>query len=747
MAPLTDALRLLLLCCLLGLGSASVHDDCKNYNLQFERIFSVPGDVAMLNSTLLSPSVFNLSAEPFNVTWYGPDSNQPISNQSGRVLVMAETLWFLNVTLEDAGDYFTVVSTPGRCYRQQTKLVVQRPLSLCGRPNTAGQRLTKRVTDRLSCPLNDYIHKLTHYGLSYAITWYKGCERIVDGQGRFHYWETYLKVEGVESDDQGLYTCTLTFNLGGVSGTVSETIDAEVTGDYCLHPQIHEPANDVLKAELGANLTKRCLVYVPCEGKPVLDVDMYWLIQNEFILDDPSERVYTTPQRTVQSQDGNVWIERWLIISELKEDDFNQNYTCRAWSGRGSPYCYFTLLHTDPNLLLPVGLGLGSCLLLFLVCVYVYRVFKVDLVLWTRETFSGLYSSTASDGKLYDAYVAYPQSCALCWSDEVERFALHTLPQVLEEGCGYSLFIPERDSLPGDAAVDSVEKNLQVSRRIILLYTASTFSKKYCSSNNNNRLLSRPMSDHTDTSNEGYTSKGHLNTSKDHMEGSNDHLDSCKDHLHLKIIKDHLYLNISKDRLHLNTSKDHLGGSQDNLNMSKSHQNNSMNHLNTSKDHINTNNNSESISLEHLNTSITHLSTDKEHLNGRKFHRSWSQDPHRELGSQCGEDICGHVRTPLECVNAMHRALLERSLKVILVELEELGASDVEQLPESVRHLRQTQGAVCWWKTRTRRTTHAPWRAVCTRRTGDTRDIETPLSSCVSPNSRFWKEVRYRMPV
>uniref|UniRef100_A0A3B4BGK0 Uncharacterized protein n=1 Tax=Periophthalmus magnuspinnatus TaxID=409849 RepID=A0A3B4BGK0_9GOBI len=529
-------------------------NDCKNYNLQFERIFSVPGDVAMLNSTLLSPSVFNLSAEPFNVTWYGPDSNQPISNQSGRVLVMAETLWFLNVTLEDAGDYFTVVSTPGRCYRQQTKLVVQRPLSLCGRPNTAGQRLTKRVTDRLSCPLNDYIHKLTHYGLSYAITWYKGCERIVDGQGRFHYWETYLKVEGVESDDQGLYTCTLTFNLGGVSGTVSETIDAEVTGILSYY-------------HTTVAVITRCLVYVPCEGKPVLDVDMYWLIQNEFILDDPSERVYTTPQRTVQSQDGNVWIERWLIISELKEDDFNQNYTCRAWSGRGSPYCYFTLLHTDPNLLLPVGLGLGSCLLLFLVCVYVYRVFKVDLVLWTRETFSGLYSSTASDGKLYDAYVAYPQSCALCWSDEVERFALHTLPQVLEEGCGYSLFIPERDSLPGDAAVDSVEKNLQVSRRIILLYTASTFSKKYCSSNNNNRLLSRPM-----------------------------------------------------------------------------------------------------------------------------------------------------------------------------------RASDVEQLPESVRHLRQTQGAVCWWKTRTRRTTHAPWRAVCTRRTGDTRDIETPLSSCVSPNSRFWKEVRYRMP-
>lgn len=53
------------------------------------------------------------------------------------------------------------------------------------------------------------------------------------------------------------------------------------------------------------------------------------------------------------------------------------------------------------------------------------------------------------DGKLYDAYVAYPQPCAVGFSEKVESFALHTLPQVLENACGYKLFIAGRDCLPG----------------------------------------------------------------------------------------------------------------------------------------------------------------------------------------------------------------------------------------------------------------------------------------------------------
>lgn len=86
-----------------------VADNCTDYGLEFEKVFSVPGDVAMLNSTLLTWSVFNFSAVPYNITWYNSATGKEMTTQTSRILVRGETLWFLNVTEEDAGKYTTIV--------------------------------------------------------------------------------------------------------------------------------------------------------------------------------------------------------------------------------------------------------------------------------------------------------------------------------------------------------------------------------------------------------------------------------------------------------------------------------------------------------------------------------------------------------------------------------------------------------------------------------------------------------------
>uniref|UniRef100_A0A3B3UBK3 Interleukin-1 receptor type 1-like n=1 Tax=Poecilia latipinna TaxID=48699 RepID=A0A3B3UBK3_9TELE len=380
-------------------------------------------------------------------------------------------------------------------------------------------------------------------------------------RGGIHY---MVKVEG-----SGAYTCTLTFTLDGATRSVSETMNATYT-----HAERSVISSFLL---LGSNFTKRCLVFVPGAGEHVVDV--IWLDKNKDMFDsEPSDRIYTSA--LTQDEPKGEWLELLLNFSELRQEDFYLNYTCRVFNSQGNSERYFTLLPTDPNIILPIGLVFGGVTVLFVISVTVYYIFRIDIVLCFRRAFPN-FSLLDLDGKLYDAYVAYPNPGAFGFSEEVEKFALQTLPEVLEQACGYKLFIAGRDCLPGQAIVDSVDENLQASRRVLLLYTASTFIKK--SNSYSCRIFQCPQ-----------------------QRGSNGVLSS----------------------------------------------------------------------------------------------------------------------------------------QVILVELEEITPAQLALFPESVRHLRKKQGAVCWWKSLRTRQKWRTWREDEERRGKDSQ-----VSPSLSPSSRFWKEIRYHMPV
>uniref|UniRef100_A0A3B3DTK9 TIR domain-containing protein n=1 Tax=Oryzias melastigma TaxID=30732 RepID=A0A3B3DTK9_ORYME len=552
-------------------------DNCTNYHLQFEWVFSVPGHVAMLNSTLVSRRYFDYTTVPYNITWYNLKTGQEMINQTDKVFVLRETMWFLNVTLEDNGEYVTILRTPSRCFMQSTKLVVEPPIpGECGKPQKAYQELQAGVAHLLNCPLMDYIQKLKkHYRTKMKNVYV------------FQLDSTKLNIDGVDSHHSGLYTCVLTFTLDGVVGSVSETINATVKGLYffihqdklqrktkpyrVLYPKKHLKTLFAFFYRLGSRFTKKCLVFVPTVGQ---SLDPIWFVRDLKASNKTSERIYVSEKMKHDAPAGFL-VERLLIFSKVTAEDFNLNYTCLVMSSRVQPPAYFTLIPVEPDLILPVGCVFGSLILVFIMSVTIFYTFRISIVLWFRETFSILY--TDKDGKLYDAYVAYSQPQPVGFEEEVEKFALHTLPQVLEETWGYKLFIEGRDGLPGQSKVDSVEENIQASRCFILLYTCSE----------------------------------------------------------------------------------------------------SMHHL--------------------------------------------------------------------ECVAAMHRSLLEGSLKVVLVELEELSSDQLALLPESVQHLRKKQGAVCLWKNVA---ASKRWRK-CLRTEEDEEDggKDSYLSASFCPSSRFWKEVRYQMPV
>lgn len=50
-------------------------------------------------------------------------------------------------------------------------------------------------------------------------------------------------------------------------------------------------------------------------------------------------------------------------------------------------------ISTEPYIILPIGSTLGGVMLLFIVSVIVYYLFKVDIVLWFRQAFPILYTN------------------------------------------------------------------------------------------------------------------------------------------------------------------------------------------------------------------------------------------------------------------------------------------------------------------------------------------------------------------
>ncbi|XP_060682943.1 interleukin-1 receptor type 1-like [Hemiscyllium ocellatum] len=107
---------------------------------------------------------------------------------------------------------------------------------------------------------------------------------------------------------------------------------------------------------------------------------------------------------------------------------------------------------------------------------------KVDIVLWYRDLFKS--HKDIDDGKMFDAYVIYPRYVNEGSLDNcnANHFALHTLPQTLEEKYGYKLFISGRDDLPGQAEVEVIEANIRNSRRLIIILAQKplTNDQAYC---------------------------------------------------------------------------------------------------------------------------------------------------------------------------------------------------------------------------------------------------------------------------
>uniref|UniRef100_UPI00398EAD8B interleukin-1 receptor type 1-like isoform X3 n=1 Tax=Pristiophorus japonicus TaxID=55135 RepID=UPI00398EAD8B len=409
-----------------------IKESCLDKGIDFNRQFVLEKEGVTFKCPQLEYMTFDESMNitgNYSIMWYNNKTSEIVTtDKEQRINVEDDSLWFLPVLIEDTGYYICVVRSPTFCIKAAVSLTVTNSTSASCFQNKHFYWLSSYLSTskRITCPdVSDYVTSKDKL----ALRWYKDCEPILyDGQKySYHKGDRQLTVINVEPSDAGIYVCELQFMHNGLQYTTAKTIEFDVKGcKASVGPQIIHPKNGTIEIEPGSKLNLSCTAYTGyCDPSLTL---IYWMVNNTFIEDYFSDPLQVEQSQWNNEEQGNYY-QMDIIFPNFKEEYYSESITCVAKNGLG------------------------------------YQIATVKF----RKT----------DGKRYDAYIIYPRSSCSSYSTNILVFVMDVLPQVLECQCGYKLFIPGRDDLPGEAFVDQVKTNIKESRRLIILMTKS-FDKQLC---------------------------------------------------------------------------------------------------------------------------------------------------------------------------------------------------------------------------------------------------------------------------
>lgn len=454
---------LLRLACFIALLISSLEAD--NCEKRKERIVLV----SSANEIDVRSCPLNPNENKGTIIWYKNDSKTPISSErDSRIHQYKDKLWFVPAKVEDSEQYYCAVRNSTYCLKIEiTAKFVQPEPNLCYSAETIfTQRLPIAGDGQLVCPYLDYFKD--EYNEFPKIQWYKDCKPLLLDKINFIGEINKLIMRNVTEAHKGNYTCHASYTYLGKQYGITRVIELITLEEYKpKRPVIESPVNETLEVVLGSQLQLICNVTGQYSDL------VYWKWNGSVIHDDPLLVKDYQQVENPSSKKKNT-ILTMLNISEVKSKFYLYPFTCIAKNTYGINAAYIQLIHPVPNFQKHV-IGIFVMLTVVIMSsVFIYKIFKVDIVLWYRNSCYDFLSPKASDGKTYDAYILYPKTLGEGSTSNSDIFVYKVLPEVLENQCGYKLFIYGRDDYVGEDFVEVTNENIKKSRRLIIVLVRET---------------------------------------------------------------------------------------------------------------------------------------------------------------------------------------------------------------------------------------------------------------------------------
>ncbi|NWZ55443.1 IL1R1 protein, partial [Haliaeetus albicilla] len=439
-------------------------EKCEAYDVMLRQSLVPDGQPLAIKCSLEK----SLKSEDYNLTWYKVGNQTAVPRDKfSRIHQQNNLIWFLPAMLEDSGDYECVIRNLTSCRKTCTKVTVfERIDGLCLNEKFAVKEVIFTSSSaKVVCPHLDYFRNDKNIQ---PVHWYKDCQ-LLEGK-RFAFSNRDLIIFNVTVRDQGNYTCETTYTYNGKQYNISRDISLTVeVSPPKKPPEISYPRNNSIEVELGSQVTVDCNT-TGADGYEPFQKGLWFYGSICRLLD-----------REETSYDGRPMHSVKLIILEVNSEDYEQPFVCQASNAFGQVASYIILKRRVPDIKRWLTGGLVSLLILTFITLIIYKIFKIDLVLWYRNSVCAFASKEETfvfvlDGKIYDAYVLYTKSSGGRSFYRLETFVHSVLPDVLEQQCGYNLFILGRDDLLGEAVVSVTDETLKQSRRLMIILGSETSS-------------------------------------------------------------------------------------------------------------------------------------------------------------------------------------------------------------------------------------------------------------------------------